>query len=75
MLNILAGVALETGGDYSDQAPLQIGGADYGGLANRETKSATEVPLSTKASVDQLGNAGDEGWFSLFSSFSHKHNF
>ena len=69
------GAALKTGDDYSDQAPLQIGGADYGGLANRETKSATEVPRSTKASVDQLGNAGDEGWFSLFSSFSQKHIF
>ena len=69
MLNILAGAALETGGDYSDQAPLQIGGA------NRETKSATEVPRSTKASVDRLGNAGDEGWSSLFSSFSQKHIF
>ena len=69
------GAALKTGGDYSDQAPLQIGGADYGGLANRETKSATEVPRSTKASVDQLGNTGDEGWFSLFSSFSQKHIF
>ena len=69
------GAALNIGDDYSNQVPLQIGGADYGGLANRETKSATEVPRSTKASVDQLGNAGDEGWFSLFSSFSQKHNF
>ena len=75
MLNILAGAALETGSDYSGQAPLQIGGADNGGLANRETKSATEVPRSTKASVDQLGNAGDEGWSSLLSSLSQKHIF
>ena len=57
------GAALKTGDDYSGQAPLQIGGA------NRETKSATEVTRSTKASVDRLGNAGDEGWFSLFSLF------
>ena len=54
--------ALETGSDYSNQVPLQIGGADYGGTVNRETKSATEVPKSTEASVGQLGNAGDEGW-------------
>ena len=47
--------------------PLHIGLADYGGTTNLETKSeysnrATEVPRSTKASVDHLGNVGDEGW-------------
>ena len=44
--------------------PLHIGGADYGGTTNLETKSehSTEVPRSTKALVDHLGNVGDEGW-------------
>ena len=40
------------------------GGTDYGGMTNLETKSehSTEVPRSTKALVDHLGNVGDEGW-------------
>ena len=66
-LCLLLGVALKTGGDYSNQAPLHTGMADYGGTANLETKSeysnrATEVPRSTKATVGHLGNVGDEGW-------------
>ena len=57
--------------------PPHIGLADYEGTTNLETKSeysnrATEVPRSTKASVDHLGNIGDEGWslpLSLFLFF------
>ena len=54
--------------------PPHIGLADYEGTTNLKIKSeysnrATEVPRSTKASVDHLGNVGDEGWSLLLLLF------